>query len=479
MKNAYQTLMKTGATAFQSLLLLGVFSFDAFGQTDNNHRLTLQMAVTLAQQEDPWIAGNRLRQSALEAKSVASGTLPDPTLSLSMANLPIDGFDFSQEAMTQFKVGINQMFPQGDSLAVRQKQLRQLSQQFPYQRSDRKAQVAIIVSHLWLDAYKAEQSIALIEKSRSLFEQLTDVAQASYSSTIGKTRQQDIVRAQLELTRLEDRLTQLKLAKETSLEKLGEWTRKYSVDSPATEVSTTLKQGEKQLANKVPDIALINHELTAVNNRHARQQLSQILMNHPAVLAIENKITASKTGIELAEQKYKPAWGLSASYGYRDNDPQGNSRADFLSVGVSFEIPFNTSNRQDKEVAAAISNSAAIKTEKWQLMRKMLAQFEATKSQLHRLTQRQQLYASRLLPQMHEQAEASLTAYTNDDGDFSEVVRARIAELNAEIDALAINLDKQKTIVSLNYFLVSNNLDAMVKDQTAQSLVEINRVGEQ
>ena len=53
---------------------------------------------------------------------------------------------------------------------------------------------------------------------------------------------------------------------------------------------------------------------------------------------------------------------------------------------------------------------------------------------------------------MTDQAEASLSAYTHDDGDFAEVVRARIAELNARIDALNISIDIQKAVAQLNYF---------------------------
>ena len=129
---------------------------------------------------------------------------------LALANLGTDKFDFEQEAMTQLKVGVSQMFPRGDSLAIKAKQIKTLSQQHPLQRRDREAKVRVTAGSLWLDAYLAQESIALIEKNYALFEQLSDVAQASYSSALGKTRQQDIVRAQLELTRLEDRLVQLK-----------------------------------------------------------------------------------------------------------------------------------------------------------------------------------------------------------------------------------------------------------------------------
>jgi len=73
--------------------------------------------------------------------------------------------------------------------------------------------------------------------------------------------------------------------------------------------------------------------------------------------------------------------------------------------------------------------------------------------------ERQLLYQVQLLPQIHEQAEASLTAYTNDDGDFAEVVRSRIAELNAQIDALGIDVERQKNIIELNYYFIENSDD--------------------
>ena len=85
-----------------------------------------------------------------------------------------------------------------------------------------------------------------------------------------------------------------------------------------------------------------------------------------------------------------------------------------------------------------------------------MASFETEKSELLRLDERQKLFETLLLPQMHEQADASLTAYTNDDGDFAEVVRARIAEMDAEIIALDINVERQKTILQLNYLFMTD-----------------------
>jgi len=86
----------------------------------------------------------------------------------------------------------------------------------------------------------------------------------------------------------------------------------------------------------------------------------------------------------------------------------------------------------------------------------MLTELEAARARLLSLNQRQSLYQSRLVKEAHDYAEASLNAYTSDDADFYEVVRAGIAELNVSIDALDIDVEKMKTIVQLNYFFTKS-----------------------
>ena len=382
--------------------------------------------------------------------SVAAGSLPDPQVSLGLANLPTDSFSFNQESMTQIKIGVSQMFPQGDSLNIKRRQLETEAEAFPYQRINRSAQVAVTVSQLWLDAYKAQETIALIEQNRSLFEQLSEIALSSYSSAMGKTRQQDIVRAQLELTRLNDRVTMLNQARDTFTEKLLEWINIENTDL-----------ADYQIAGHLPNTLVLAPEFIEEEMIVREEDLYNRLNNHPVMKALESRIEATDMGVDLAKQSYKPAWGVNASYGRRNNDPFGNSRSDALSVGVSLSVPLFTANRQDKQYSAAISRREAVRTERWQLLRKLKAGFETAKAQLARLDERKALFTNELLPQMNEQAEASLTAYTNDDGDFAEVVRARIAELNAQIDALNIDVDREKTIIQLNYFFTSSGSEVL------------------
>lgn len=460
------------ATVASIITLSGLCAISpALQAADNQEVWSFNRTITTAQKNDPWLTGNKHQQQAIEAMGNAASSLPDPKMSVALANLPTDGFNFSQEAMTQLKVGITQMFPRGDSLSIKNQQLRIQSEAYPFQRLDREAKVAVTVGSLWLDAYNVQQSTILIEQNRSLFEQLADVAQASYSSTLGKTRQQDIVRAQLELTQLDDRLDILAQQQNAYLGMLSQWLSTAFING-STKANTT-EVGQLQhmtLSKQLPQLELLPKDVMIPDSIGASinknglsnkswlsvEKLTEYFTMHPAVIALDKKILATKTGINLAEQAYQPEWGINASYGYRDDDPFGNSRADLFSVGVTFDLPLFTDNRQDMTVKSAVSATEAVKTEKVLLLRQLFGAFSSAQGRLSRLNDRKELYQTRLLPQIHDQAEASLTAYTNDDGDFSEVVRSRIAVLNAEIEQLKIAVEQQKIILELNYLFVGS-----------------------
>lgn len=396
--------------------------------------------MAAAQAQDPWITGSLRRQESLEALGLAAASLPAPEVRLGLANLPLDSFDFAQEPMTQFKVGVSQAFPRGRTRSLRRERLERLGRMQPCAREDRKAQVAVTVSHLWLDAYRNEQTVRLIEEDRNLFEHLVDVAQSSYAAASGHTRQQDLVRAQVELTRLDERLARLHQQRDMRLAQLGEW-----LDDPA--VSLAAPGGDRDPSALAPP-----RLVAGANPAATRQALSETLNRHPKIKSIDWQLNAAAVGVLLARQGYWPRWALNAGYAYRAAAPAGADRPDFFSVGVTFDAPLFTAAGQDRRVQAAQAELEAVRTERALELRRLRSGYETAAAVYRRLVQRQSLFASRLLAEMAQQAEAALAAYTNDAGDFAEAVRARIAELNAHIEALDVEVDMRKSAARLDYF---------------------------
>lgn len=415
-------------------------------------------AIRVAQQNDPWLNGNFEKQKSLESLSYVSDALPDPQVSIGVGNLAADSFEFDQEPMTQFKVGVTQMFPRGNSQAIKSKQLKIESQQYPLQRQDRKAKVAVTVGSLWLDAFKIQQTLKLVASNIDFFEQLLEITESDYSSAKGGVRQQDVVIAQVEITRLEDKLVQLEQQQNRLQGQLSQWLSDYSIDSAINHNYESVPLDNFSIDDEMPNIEVAQAKLVYSTSWLAQNKLAHYFAKHPSVMSIDKKLLASQSGVNLAKQKYQPEWGVTASYAYRDDDPMGNERSDLLSIGVVFDLPLFTENKQDQEVKSAISQAEIIKTEKTLLLRKMMSSFTSTKGRLISLQQRQALYTEKLIPQLKQQIESSLRAYTNDDGKFSDVLRARMSLVNTQIDNLNINVTEQKLLLELNYLLMNSDL---------------------
>ena len=253
----------------------------------------------------------------------------------------------------------------------------------------------------------------------------------------------------------------------TSKNQLLQWISPYYLNQQSESVQNinNFDMTELLIANNLPDQVLLNNEL--YQSEKTQQRLLLTLLNqHPSLLALSQKIKTTSKSIDLARQKFKPQWAVNASYGVRNSTSDMVQRSDLFSVGISFDMPLFTENKQDNELKSAKSKTESIKTTKWLLLRQLFTRFEASKTLLIRAKAREKLYREKLLPQIHQQAESALNAYTNDDGDFAEVVRARIAVLNAGIDSLAISVDKQKAITTLNYFSASSENRTFASGET-------------
>lgn len=396
--------------------------------------LSLDRAIQLAQANDPWQQGSQLRESALAAEAISASTLPDPILSFGAANLPTDSFDIRQEGMTQTSIGFTQRLPRGDSRLLMSTQKRQLSQQQAMLRADRRAKVAVTVSQLWLEGYRAEQSMALIERTRPLFEQLRTLSRSNYGAGLARAEQQDIISAELALSRLDDRLLMLQQQRDTARDQLSEWLGTEAITAFSTDTFRDIR---------IRDIK--------------DRRLTSALQAHPAIRAIEQTIAVAQSDVALRQEQYKAEWAVNAKYAHRADDPLGNDRADLFSIGVSVDLPLFTAKRQDQNLSAAQARAEANRTDKALLLRKMMANLKTQFNRLQGIDERLTLYNSRLLREARKQVSVNLNAYQNDKGDFREVIQAQIDALNVDIDALNLRIDRQKTSVNIAYLLAGEH----------------------
>ena len=371
---------------------------------------------------------------SLAERSVADGQLMDPKLQIGLANMPTDSFDFNQENMTQFKVGIVQQFPSGNTLDLRQQKTLKQSELMMLKIADRKLTIAKDVRLTYLEIYYWEQAKRTILENKKLFTQLVDIVRSLFS--VGRNNQQDLIRSQLELSRLDDRIAKITQKVNVQRSRLSRW-----VGS---------ENSRKPLSAELPELPALALEL-----EDDFQILSQRFLSHPRIREIDKNMEVSRKDIDLAREKYKPGWALNVSYGYRDDAPNGLERSDFVSAGVSMDLPLFTRNRQDKTLLSREHQYQALKDKRIELIRQLVAELQQQMVNEEQLMERQRLYVDLLLPQAKQQMQASLLAYQSDQGSFADVMRAYIDDLNASLDQHRISVDLQQARARIQYFISS------------------------
>jgi outer membrane protein TolC len=429
-----------------TLLALACYALSSSAQPSRNGPISLSGALELAGEHDPWIDRSSQIEAALAERGQAAAALPDPVLSLGVANLSTDSFRFDQEQMTQAQIGVTQRLPRGRSRALEQQRFMDLKDREPQERARRRAEVQRDVTLAWLAAWRAQRSAALLEDSRGLFAYLVELARSRYTAALDRA-QQDVVRAELELTRLDDRLYRRRSDRDAALATLAGWLVDPR-DGLQGETPASVEDAAPELDLPVPGLAKL--EATALD-----AILASRLQQHPELRSLDQRIAASRTQRELAEQAYRPALAINASYGYRDDAPSGDARADFFSVGVALDLPLFPASRQDPQVRAATADTESLRTERALLLRDLHSRIRVRLARLRQLEQRADLYRTQLLPQMAEQAAAFLSAYRADKADFADVVSARVDELNARIESVQVDAARYDTIAELNYLLTT------------------------
>jgi outer membrane protein TolC len=389
--------------------------------------LTMEEAVAIALDAgDPSILQFEEKSLALEDRAVADAQLPDPKLKLSATNLPVDTFRFSQEPMTQAQIGLQQAFPRGKTLRYRgEKREAEASAQRALQKLQER-QIALDTRTTWLELFYWRGAQGKVTESRQAVSELREIASSIFST--GRRSAQDVLRADLELRILDDRLVEVERQRDVNRANL---TRLIGVEASQRPLAEQLPAHPK-----IPD----------------RMALRDRLVDHPSIEASNSEIDARKSDINIARQQYKPGFTLNGGYGVR-----GGDRADFATVGVTLDIPIFTGKRQDRNVSAAQRNRGAAEMSRRARLLELDRMLAGAYADQARLEQRISLYKMSVLSRASETTEATLTAYQNDLSDFAELVRARLAELDVELTLLRLRVDRAQVMAKLDYLAGENN----------------------
>jgi hypothetical protein len=100
-------------------------------------------------------------------------------------------------------------------------------------------------------------------------------------------------------------------------------------------------------------------------------------------------------------------------------------------------------------LSAALQERNAARSGRERTLRALQSKLAAEHARWQDLTRRLTLYDSRILGQAKNNAEASMFAYRSDKGDFAEVMRAYVDDLNTRIDHIRLQVERAQSYAVL------------------------------
>jgi outer membrane protein TolC len=408
----------------QQSLLFVVLSFLATGaQSQHIMPLTLAEAERLALDREPGQAALLARADALANQSVAAGELPDPTVRMGIVNYPLESGGFTTEGMTQAQLGYRQAFPPGKARDANKRQFASLALEMQENADGRGRDVLSAVRASWLETYYWQQAHTIVDESRPFFSDLVTVTRSMYS--VGRKNQQDLLRAELELSRIDSRLIEINSNHARAIANLFEWVGENAA---------------RPVADRLPNWSQMP----------SLEEIESDLLLHPAVRAAEARVDARQAGIDHAEENMKPGWAVDLGYGHRNGVlPNGSPRSDFVSLSFTMDLPLFRENRQNRKLSSALSERRAANESKQELLRRLGAQLRGEHARWSDLNRRIELHEDQILSLASDNAEAALAAYQSDTGDFADVMRGFIDDLNARVDHIRLQVELAQSYAAL------------------------------
>jgi outer membrane protein TolC len=320
--------------------------------------------------------------------------------------LPFDGYLSNNFAY--IGVGVSQMLPYPGKRALRADVARDdadvVRAQVDIVSDDRIEQLKVgYVRLAYLQATRA-----ILERDATLLEPIEQQAQARYAS--GQGNQQDVLRAQLERTKI---------------------LRELSMNRQAT--GETQADVKRLVARPQDGPDIVTEPLAATFLRPTSAELlDQVRTKSPDVRERSAAVTRNQTAVSLAEKEFRPDFGVGFMY-----QNTGPSFPDYYMA--TFNVTFH--RRGPKEAALAQARVAVDRAnaDREGMLQSILGSVQ--KQYVVAKTSEEQLliYRDGLIPQAQASIQAGLAAYQSNRADFQTV-------LGAFLDVLTLDLEYQQTL---------------------------------
>ena len=388
--------------------------------------LSITEAVDAAVSGNPGLAQLKEKHAAFREIPSQVATLPDPMVSLNAMNFPVSSFNRQQEPMTQVQVGIMQAFPFPGKLSLRKEAAEFDAVAVGHSVDDMRVQLVADVRMTWWQIYYLDRALETVKSNQQLFREFIDIARKKYEVGIGL--QQDVLLAQLELSRLFDQQIRIKALRTQQAIALN-----VLMDRPEAEQVT------------LPTLA--GQQLNVLQDKTVYFHLAE---SRPLLLKQKAHADAAGARLASAEKDQLPDFNVGVSYGDRRGiNPNGSSRDDFFSVMVGVKIPLYASRKQDRALSQRTHESQSAMYAATDTRGRIYGAITKFMTAYGQASDRFDLFKTSIIPQATQTVESMIAGYQVNQVDFLNLVRAQITLLNYELEYWRTYSDAKRYLAAL------------------------------
>jgi outer membrane protein, heavy metal efflux system len=378
--------------------------------------ISLTNVVEEARQHNPEIKGARARAQAAAYLPRQAAAYDDPVFSYEAWNTP-ESFDIARADNNILKLSQRVPFPGKKGLAGT---MAERDADVARREADMvELEVIAAVKRAYWDLWLVHQDLVLYSRDKDLVERFARIAEQKYA--VGQVSQPDVLRAQVELTGLINRVT----------------TETLAVDTARAELAALLSREDPG------SIGTPESPVTAQLGRSVEALTDMALRQRPELAGQQASIARSQANRQLARLGYFPDFEFMAERFYNFE------RRDGLGAMVSISIPLVYKYKYDAAVSEANARIATAQADLRRLQDRVRREVQQAFTRAQTALAQRNLFLSTHIPQAEEALRASQIGYETGRVDFLSLIDSVRAIESVHVEHVRAEAEFQKAYADL------------------------------
>lgn len=390
------------------------------------HFASLAGLITEALNNNPEIQAAQQEREAARQRIAPAQALDDPMLEAGVINAPLASSPFNREDMTMKMIGLSQRLPFPGKRGLRKDVASKDAEAIEHGYQETVNRVIRDLKLAYFDLGLTLEMTKLVEKNKLILEGFLHLAEEHYK--VGQGSQADALKAQTQVSRMQDEL--LRLARER----------------PVIEAELIRTLGRQASAAALIPVPPHIHE--KILNLESLRETA--FAQRPQLLALQSLIVRNEKSIDLARRAYYPDLDVRFSYGQRDNMLDGTRRDDMVSMTVAINLPVWRGNK----IEPRIMESQALREQALNLhqvqQNEISARLRQQVATVEQNLKSARLYQTTILPQARLTVESALAAYRVNRIDFLTLLDDQMTVFNYEISLVTATANYNKALAEID-----------------------------